>query len=401
MADEWKASSLVRVFYQVEFRPQLVRRLGVKRREQYETALRRFEKFVGGRPRLGDLTHDRLLEFKRWLPSRRVTKSTARNYAGCVRAIAKAWRGELVPRIEPLPPARPGTLRHYFEHTYKHEAMFNCKPDSVAMTERAIRKLYRHLGRDVELVELCDSLIANFLKSLLESGMAAATVNTRRAPLLAVWNHAFHNRLIDRAPRVRKAKEIRNPPEAWNVKELRELLAAARRFRPGECYGSIPCDRWWAAVLMIAYDTALRRGSLMAIRRDNIDLASRILRVDGVAMKNLRGQIFRLSVQTTAAIADIWQSPRELLFGGLAPRTQYKHFALIIESAGIRRHRRKGMNLFHALRRSTATLVAAAAGVGAASSLLGHSDPYVSARYIAPEALQLDVTKILPSLAAG
>jgi site-specific recombinase XerD len=320
----------VRAYYRADVRPQLRKKLSRKRLEQYDTALRRLEKFTGGRPRLGDVTHELLTEFKRWLPSRRVTKSTAKNYAGCIRMIAKAWRGELVPRIEPLPPAAPGTLRHYFEHTYKPEAMFHCTPASVAMSERAIRHLYRHIGRDVQLAELSDSLVAEFLKSLLAGGLAAATVNTRRAPLLAVWNHAFTNRVVDRAPRVRKAKEIRNPPEAWSVAELRNLLGAARRFRPGDRYGSsIPCNLWWTSALLVAYDTALRRGSLMAIRRDDVDLANRILRVDGGTMKTLKGQVFRLSVETAAALSEIWQAPRELVFGGVKTRTQYKHFALL------------------------------------------------------------------------
>jgi len=152
---------------------------------------------------------------------------------------------------------------------------------------------------------------------------------------------------------------------------------------------------------LIAYDTALRRASLLAIRRDDIDLVNRWLRIDGRTMKTLKGQNFRLSEATVAAIQEMWEPPRELLFGAIHPRMQFKHFGLLIEAAGVRRHRRKGMAKFHALRRSTATLVAAAAGVGAASSLLGHSDAYVTSRYVDPTAVQLDVTKYLPSLAAG
>jgi integrase len=279
--------------------------------------------------------------------------------------------------------------------------MFTCDPESIAQTLRAIRRLRKHLGRDVEIRELSDGILADFLKSQLSKGLSVATVNNYRAVLLAVWNHAFTNRVVDRAPRVKKLKEVWNPPEAWTVPELKKLLAAARRFRPGDSYGPTPCDRWWPALLLIAYDTALRRRTLLAIRRDDIDLAAGLLRVDGRTTKTLKGQVFRLSAETVAAVRDIWDPPRELLFGDVKPRTQYKHFDFLIDAAGIRRHRRKGLGKFHALRRSTATLVAAAAGVGAASSLLAHSDHYVTRRYVDPTAVQLDVTKILPSLAAG
>jgi integrase len=185
------------------------------------------------------------------------------------------------------------------------------------------------------------------------------------------------------------------------VAELSQLLAAARRFRPGESYGPTPCNLWWAAMLLVAYDTALRQRTLLAIRRGDIDLAGGLLYVDGATTKTLKGQAFRLSGDTLAAIRAMWEPPRELLFGDVKRRLQYKHFDSLIEAAGVRVHRRASLRKFHALRRSTATLVAAAAGVGAASSLLGHSDVYVTRRYVDPTAVQLDVTKILPSLRAG
>jgi hypothetical protein len=41
-------------------------------------------------------------------------------------------------------------------------------------------------------------MIADFLKAILAKGMSATTVNNYRAVLLAVWNHAFTNRVVDR-----------------------------------------------------------------------------------------------------------------------------------------------------------------------------------------------------------
>jgi integrase len=398
----WDSSSLLRAYYLAVFRPAARKRLHYKWVERYDASLRRFEKFVGGRPRLGAVTHELLSQFTKALRSRRCSEKNAKNLAGCIRTIVREWDGTAVPRVEFLPSAEPGTLRYYFEHTYKPEVMFNCSPLSVADTLRGIRKLRKFAGHDVLLSELDDGLIASFLKSLLAKGAPATSVNGERAVLLAVWNHAYDNRAVDRAPRVKKLKEVRNPPEAWGVAELKQLLSAARRFRSGHYYhGTIRCDRFWPALLLIAYDTALRRGSLMAIRCDDIDLANRLLRIDGGTMKTLKGQNFRLSEATIDAVREILEPPRELLFGTLHPHTQYRHFDLLIEAAGIRRHRRKGMAKFHALRRSTATLVAAAAGVGAASSLLGHSDAYVTGRYVDPTAVQLDVTKFLPSLAGA
>ncbi len=397
----WDASSLLRKYYLAVFRPALCERVCGKRVLQFDIALRRFEEFAGGRTRLGSVSHELLAEFENAFRSRGCSKQLASQSAQCIRSIISDWDGTAALRREVVPPPKPGTLRWYFEEIYKPEVMFNCQELSVAWHVRALRRFRAFVGHDVKLSDLNDSLIAAFLKSLLGKGIAATTANNYRAHLLAVWNHAFENRQTDRAPRIKKLKEIRNPPEAWSVADLRKLLNAARHFRPGQFYGPIPCDRWWPAILLIAYDTALRRGSLTAIRCADVDLSNRLLRIDGATMKTLKGQNFRISEATVAAVREIVDPSRELLFGNVHRAIQFKHFGFLVEAAGIRYHRRKGMTKFHALRRSTATLVAAAAGVGAASSLLGHSDAYVTGRYVDPSAVQLDVTKYLPALVGG
>jgi integrase len=398
----WTNSSSLRAYYTSVFRPAALKRLSRKRVEQYDSALRRFEKFVGGGPRLGSVTHELLADFTKSLRSRRTSPKLSTNLAGCICKIVREWDGTAAPRVEVLPPAEPGTLRHYFEETYKPEVMFACDPESANNTLRAIRRLRQHMGRDVLLSELSDGIAADFLQSLRKKGMSTTSTNNYRAVLIAVWNHAFMNCVVDRAPRIKKLKQVYNPPEAWSINELRALAAAAQRFRPGECYGQTPCDRWWSALLMIAYETALRRRSLMAIRRDDIDLSRCLLVVDGSNTKTLKGQVFRLSVETIEAIKAISDPPRELLFSDVKEGILYKHFGLLIDAAGIRRHRRTNLTKFHAMRRSTATLVAAAAGIGAAATLLGHADKsYVTLRYCDPRAVQLDVTTILPKLAVG
>lgn len=90
-----------------------------------------------------------------------------------------------------------------------------------------------------------------------------------------------------------------------------------------------------------------------------------------------------------------------LLFAVENPRTLFDDFGALIEAAGVRCHRRKGLNKFHAVRRTSATHVAARAGLPAASSLLGQLDSYVVLRYVDPhQSGAVDVTRILPQLAA-
>jgi integrase len=177
-----------------------------------------------------------------------------------------------------------------------------------------------------------------------------------------------------------KLKQIYTPPDAWTTAEFRQLYSATRRFRPGESYEATPCGLWWSCLLLIAFGTALRRRTLLAIRHRDIDLASGLLHIRGETTKTRQGQVFRLSDEAIDAIRAIWDPARDLLFTPIKPRTQYKHFDMLIDAAGISRHRRTKLTKFYALWRSTATLIAAAAGVGAASSILGHSEISVTKR---------------------
>jgi integrase len=156
-------------------------------------------------------------------------------------------------------------------------------------------------------------------------------------------------------------------------------------------------------MFLVAYYTGLRRGSLLAICRDDFDLKTELLYVPGENMKNRHGQMFQLGADAVAAIENIWLPQRLLLFPSQHHAgTLSKHFAQIMDAAGLKPGRRKGLSKFHKIRRSVATEIAARAGCAAASSLLGHSGSYVTQRYLDPTRMPgHDVTKILPSLSAG
>ncbi|MFO0791933.1 MAG: tyrosine-type recombinase/integrase [Pirellulales bacterium] len=398
----WDETSLLRAYYLSECRPTIIDRYSSKTVQRYDQALRRFEKFVGGRPRLGSITHELLLQFVSSLPSRRCSAHYAKMLGGCIRAVVRHWRGDLLPRLEMVPPPSSGTLRHWFEQHYRVEEMYDCKSSSVADTRRALVALRKFCGNeDVMIESLTSSLIANFLQHLWEGGKPPVSINNKyRAPLLAVANHALQTLGLDRAIRVKKLREIRNPPRAWTVEEMKRLLAAAQRFRPGNYYGTLRCDQFWTALIRVSYETGLRRAALFAIQQNNVDLESGWLTVDGNTQKALKGQCFKLSDDTISALASIWAPHRELLFSGVSLRTIDKHFDSLIDAAGVR-YTRRGMNKFHAIRRTAATQICAQKGIAAASSFLSHSDSQVTLRYIDPTQLRHDVTNVLPSLSAG
>lgn len=403
-----RSEKLLRDYYDREFRKFVSERISAKHLKSYDRAIILFLLFAGELIRVADVTDELLAAFTAAGKTSGRGKHQRARLAGLVRQIVLAAKPNIVrkprQRVDVLPPAKRGTVRHYFETVYVAEAMVDVEDQSVESIRTTFRALREFVGHDIELNEQSDKLAADFLRHLCKLGFVQATVNRYRRTWFAVWRHAFDRDLVKRLPRVKRLKEIRNPPDAWSVDEMRALTEAALQYRRIDLYGdAVRCNLWWHAVLLTAYYTGLRRGSLLSIRRSDFDRKSGMLFVDGENMKNRHGQMFQLGQEAIAAIEQIWMPPRMLLFPSHHTHgTISKHFGELLVAAGIPPSRRRGLSKFHKIRRSVATEIAARAGQGAASSLLGHSSSYVTARYIDPSKLPgHDVTKILPSLVAG
>jgi integrase len=261
------------------------------------------------------------------------------------------------------------------------------------------------VGSD-RLEDLSDSAVARFLEFMLKKGRSTARVNCFRAHLVAIATHAYDAGLIDRPLRVKKLKTVQNPPQAWTEDELRRIFAVARVFWQHRSYGKpnggkIRCNHWWDAILSVTYETALRRGALLATRRSDVDLETGWLVVDGSSSKTLRGQGYKLSDETIAKLRRIWKPERKLLFAYASLNQINRHFEKILTAAGVRRKKSKSFDKFHRIRRSTASIVCATAGITAAQNLLGHTSAEVTRRsYIDPTQIKHDVTGVLPALDA-
>ena len=359
------------------------------------------QKFVGGRPTLGSVTYSLLIEFARSMQSRRCSQKNAKMLAGCIRSIVRAWNGEALARVLALPPAAPGSLRHYFEQCYRPQVLFNCKCNTAKDHERSQRALYHSAGGDVPLNELRDATVVKLLDELRDRGMPSTTVNKypSNTGYRSATKHSTRGSSSGRCVFEKKLREVLNQPESWTLDEMKKLLAAARRFRIGETYGPLQCNAWWAAMLHVAYETGLRRGSLLSIRQS--DIAAGWLTIDGSNTKSLKGQSFRLSEKTISALREIWEPEQNMVFDHCPPYALNKHFGLLIDAAGIRRCRRKGLGKFHMIPPHDSNADRSPGRLAAASSMLGHSDSYVTRRYVNPTQLKHDATGILPSLVAG
>jgi integrase len=171
-------------------------------------------------------------------------------------------------------------------------------------------------------------------------------------------------------------------PIAWTMEEMGLILAACAA-TPG-MVGEIPARMFWTALILLLFDTGLRLRAALSIERSNLDLATGWLCIAAETQKQKTEQRFQVSVQTTDAILAIWSPPRRLLFPWTRTGRRVRIWVClgnILKRAGLPSGRR---DKFHKFRRTTASHIAAAAGIDAASRQLGHSATDVTLRYIDP-----------------
>jgi integrase len=128
-----------------------------------------------------------------------------------------------------------------------------------------------------------------------------STVNHARRAIRALWSFARRKKLLRTESMVEKLKEPKREAEAWSLEEYNRIIRVAAII-PGNVDGHLAC-RWWPALLLLAYDTGLRIGAIMALEWR--DLETRWLYVRAEVQKQLADQRFGLHPDTITALKRI------------------------------------------------------------------------------------------------
>lgn len=404
------------VFVETVFLPLEALESSHNYRWQCRRAVRAFNLFLGYPAKLADLTADQVTRFAEWLPSSepgsqvRLLRKRLRciwRYAAVVglaepcevlrRPKAERSAKPRPGRIKPV--MTPGTVSHFFETVYLPKRLVGADAISIDGHRSKIRQLDRFAGNPVMVAELSDTLLAAFLNDRVAAGLRKVTVNQCRAHLLAVWRLAAELGHVGQWPSIKKLRTTHDEPDAWTEEEFRAILAKCDCLTDQPPLGGLPPGDVMRAVLLLAYWTGLRRGTLRKLQWSNIDVRERWLSVPGELMKNGRGKKLRFGVDAAEALAKI-NSPTSLT---ILPKINwprfYACFDLVLDAASVPPSKRAGMTKLHKVRRTTATLLAMREGLGAASTLLGHSSEQMTRRYVDPSKLPgSDMTDVLPNL---
>jgi integrase len=200
-----------------------------------------------------------------------------------------------------------------------------------------------------------------------------------RRELLTLWRYAFEEGFTEVPPlRVLRIRAAQRPVEAWSLDQLRQILECAEEDETpiGGLHSRRVCE-WMPGWIVIAYDTGLRLGDLLALKRKNIRNGC----INTTASKTGKSLTRPLSAYAQEWASRLAQdSPDGSLFSWFLTRRR----ALVSVRAFLDRHGFGGSTKF--LRRSCATYVEASRP-GEAWRYLQHSTPNLVPRHYADASL--------------
>ncbi len=246
-------------------------------------------------------------------------------------------------------------------------------------------------GRAVKVDQLSTELITNFLR-FRRLTKSARTTNNNRAHLLTLFRSAV-NTGHHPGPfqSCRKLPETKVLPTAWSVQEFGRILTACESARTLK--GSWTPSHW-RALLLVSWDTSHRLSALLSARRADISRLG-FLTVRGEHTKQGRDVCHKLHAETIFAIDALPE--HSLLFPWpFNQRAIWLEYKKILRTAGLPCGRR---DLFHRLRRTSATHLAAVAGIEAAEQHLDHSTHGLASKsYLDPRFLPwtIHASEVMP-----
>jgi len=232
--------------------------------------------------------------------------------------------------------------------------------------ETALRCLEPYFrGKTVQ--EIGPELIERY-KARRKTEVAAGTVNRELAFLKTVFNKAVEWGRLDASPAMR-IKRFREP----NYKD--RILTAAEQTRLLEA-----ANGYLKPIIIVALNTAMRKGEILNLKWENVDLSKRCIHVED--SKSGRSRHVPMNGLVVEALSSL---PQTSIYVFPSPRTGdvFKNikasFKVACKRAGV-----KGLR-FHDLRHTAATrMVEALVDLVTVSKILGHSSIQMTMRYAHP-----------------
>lgn len=241
---------------------------------------------------------------------------------------------------------------------------------TIGQYRKAVSRYSEFIGNQAKSSDLTGPRLNEFI-AFLQTKVTNTTASNYRRALCRVWNFLTQEegKTSYEIRRLRRPKSVEQPVVAWSLADLRMLLESCNLFEKRMLRLGISARDYFRALLLAAYDTALRPSDLFLVRWDQFSKEDRSIAL--IQHKTGKPHIVFLSDETVLAIETI-RSPRDKIFpltwGGIR-RWMDRIFEGAAKEGFVRL---PGKNL-GTLRKTNATQVFIADGEAAAAESLGHS----------------------------
>lgn len=283
------------------------------------------------------------------------------------------------------------TLDAFLQTVYVPLRLRGRSPESVRLLRHAITQFSRWLGRPALLDDLDDLVVSQWLTAMAAK-KSPNSVARERSGILALWNLAQGRGLVKLRPTVAPELVPQSTPRAFTADELARLADAAR-YSYG-WVGPIPAATFFRALIAVGLETGERINAILRTPRNCWQRPT--LTVPATIRKGGRQErVYELSPEACDLVDHVVAHTGPTVFWWVASDTALrKRWKTITRRAGLG----DGRDVqFHALRRSTASHLAAA-GLDA-TTYLGHSTDRITRRsYLDPRVVDASRPKAWQSL---
>ena len=186
----------------------------------------------------------------------------------------------------------------------------NSSPQTVQTYEEALREFESYISfRDngLSLVSVDTDVIRDWMESLMDKGNTASTINKKLSALRSFYRFSLKRKLVEHDPAhcVTGPKKSKPLPQFLREGEMDRLLD---ELQWDDNYKNVRAR----TILLLFYETGLRRSELVGLNDADIDFGTSQLKVTG---KRSKQRIIPFGAELTKALQD-YIATRDLQFEG-------------------------------------------------------------------------------------
>ena len=237
---------------------------------------------------------------------------------------------------------------------------------------RLFEEYFKNLNTELEWESVDADVIRDWMESMMDSGLTAATVNGRLSAVRSFYRFALKKGLVENDPAhtITGPKKEKPLPKFIREKDMDRLLQP-------EMWGDTYKDVCARTIILLFYETGMRVGELVMLDDEMVDLDNRQLKVTG---KRNKQRIIPFGAELEQALRDfvrlrdeqVERTEKGFFVTGKGQRVTYEQVRRMVKNH-LGRVTTQQKRTPHVLRHTFATtMLNHEAGLESVKQLLGH-----------------------------